>query len=334
MKIGPIDIERPLLLAPMEGVTDQPFRLICKNLGADIVYTEFVNAEGLVRKSSKTYKKMEFLEEERPFGIQIYGGNPDSMQNAARMAEGLHPDLIDINCGCWVKNVTNNGAGSDLLRDLSRMETIIRNVVQATGLPVTVKTRLGWDAENIRIVDVAKMVEESGAAALTIHCRTRTQAHKGEPDFSWIAKVKEAVAIPIIANGSLTTPEQIADIFESTGCDGVMIGRAAIDNPWLFKQTRQYLETGSCNLQPSIQERFNILLQHLRLSLQMKGEKRGIFEFRKHYSGYLKGYPNASKIRSELMSELAYEPIEKILRTYEDFLLKSELEIGNAAVLQ
>lgn len=322
MIIGRINIERPLLLAPMEGVTDLPFRLICKSLGADIVYTEFVNSEGLVRNSVKTRKKMAFLEEERPFGIQIYGGNPDSMQHAAQMAEELNPDIIDINCGCWVKNVTNNGAGSDLLRDLPRMEKIVRNVVQATNLPVTVKTRLGWDSENIRIVEVAHIAEQSGASGLTIHCRTRAQAHKGEPDYSWIAKVKEAVRIPIIVNGSINSPEQIAHLFKSTGCDAVMIGRAAIDNPWLFNQTRTFLLTGEFNAQPSIQERFDILFKHLNLSIQSKGNTKGIFEFRKHYAGYLKGYAHASKIRMELMNYTDYPPIENLLLEYREKLLK------------
>jgi tRNA-dihydrouridine synthase B len=323
MIIGQINIEKPLLLAPMEGVTDLPFRLICKSLGADIVYTEFVNSEGLVRNSDKTHKKMEFLEEERPVGIQIYGGYPNSMQRAAQMAEELHPDIIDINCGCWVKNVTNNGAGSDLLRDLPRMEKIIRNVVQATRLPVTVKTRLGWDSENIRIVEVARLAEQSGAAGLTIHCRTRAQAHKGDPDYSWIAKVKEAVKIPIIVNGSIGTPEQIVRLFDITGCDAVMIGRAAIDNPWLFKQARNFLVTGTFDAQPSIHERFDILLKHLNLSLQFKGNTRGIFEFRKHYAGYLKGYPHAAKIRMELMNYKEYPPIADLLLEYKEKLIKN-----------
>lgn len=322
MIIGSINIEKPLLLAPMEGVTDLPFRLICKKLGADIVYTEFVNSEGLIRNSLKTQKKMEFLEEERPFGIQIYGGNPDSMQKAAQMAEELHPDIIDINCGCWVRNVTNNGAGSDLLRDLPRMEKIIRNVTKTTTLPVTVKTRLGWDAENIRIVEVARLAEQAGASGLTIHCRTRAQAHKGNPDYSWIERVKEAVRIPVIANGSIGTPEQIAGLFNSTGCDAVMIGRAAIDNPWIFKQAKSYLSTGIFDPQPSIEEHFHILREHLKLSLQIKGSPKGIFEFRKHYAGYLKGYPNASKMRLELMKHTEYDQIEKLLAEYEERILE------------
>src|SRR5437867_3764086 len=206
MQIGKINISRPILLAPMEDVTDISFRLICKRLGADILYTEFVNSEGLVRNSEKTKRKMVFLPEERPFGIQIYGGEERSMGGAARLAEELQPDLIDINCGCWVRNVAGHGAGAGLLKDLSRMSRIISSVVQAVQIPVTVKTRLGWDAGSIQIVDVAKMVEAAGAQALTIHCRTRAQGHSGDPDYTLISRVKEAVKIPIIVNGGIVSP--------------------------------------------------------------------------------------------------------------------------------
>lgn len=323
MRIGSIEIENPLLLAPMEDVTDRAFRIICKRLGADIVYTEFVNSEGLVRDSDKTKRKMLFSEEERPFGIQIYGGEEKSMEGAARIAEGCQPDLIDINCGCWVRNVVGNGAGSSLLRDLPKMERIVAATLKAVRLPVTVKTRLGWDAENIRIVEVAKMLEQVGIAALTVHCRTRSQAHKGEPDFSWIPQIKAAVSIPIIVNGSLDTPERIEQVFSETGCDGVMIGRTAIDNPWIFKQARRYLSTGEQMPEASIEERFSMLLEHLDLSIQHKGDQKGIIEFRKHYSGYLKGLHGAAKIRQELMGYRDREPLVGHLLQYKDRLLES-----------
>src|ERR1041385_4693105 len=225
MKIGNINIDKAILLAPMEDVTDIPFRLICKRLGADIVYTEFVNAEGLIRQSEKTKRKMLFLPEERPFGIQIYGGEECSMENAARMAAELQPDLIDINCGCWVRNVVGQGAGAGLLRDLSKMQKIVASDVNSVKLPVTVKARLGWDEKSIQIVDVAKMVEDTGAQALTIHCRTRAQGHKGDPDYSWIPKVKQAVTIPIIVNGGVESPADAKRVFDETGCDGIMIDR-------------------------------------------------------------------------------------------------------------
>jgi tRNA-dihydrouridine synthase B len=321
MRIRTIDIEKTLLLAPMEDVTDQAFRIVCKRLGADMVFTEFVNSEGLVRNSQKTIKKMDFREEERPFGIQIYGGEESSMEGAACIAESLDPDIIDINCGCWVRNVVGCGAGSGLLRDIPKMERIILAVVKNVKVPVTVKTRLGWDAESIKIVDIARMVEQTGAAALTIHCRTRSQAHKGDADFSWIPKVKSAVSIPIIINGSLDTPQKIAEAFQETGCDGVMIGRGAIENPWIFQQAKHFLATHTLLPAPTNEERFRVLIEHLRLSTECKGERKGVIEFRKHYSGYLKGLYGASKVRQEMMNYLELEPVVQRLYQYKEDLL-------------
>ncbi len=321
MKIGTINIDKPLILAPMEDVTDISFRLICKRLGADIMYTEFVNSEGLIRESEKTKRKMFFLEEERPFGIQIYGGEETSMEGAARIADSLNPDIIDINCGCWVKNVAGRGAGAGLLKDLPRMERIVSSVIKATQKPVTVKTRLGWDEKSIRIVEVAKMLEDIGVKALTIHCRTRSQGHTGIPDYSWIPKVKQAVQIPIFINGSIKEPEQIKNIFEETGCDGVMIGRAAIDNPWIFSEAKQYLQTGEILPQKSLEEKIALCIDHLTLSAEYKGERRGVIEMRKHYSGYLKSVPNVSKLRTELMQFYEVAPIiEKLLLFQENFV--------------
>ncbi len=316
MKIGSIEIDKPILLAPMEDVTDLSFRIICKRLGADIVYTEFVNSEGLVRDSKKTKAKMHFIEEERPIGIQIYGGSDASMGAAAQLAESLEPDIIDINCGCWVKNVAGHGAGAGLLRDLPRMEQIVSAVVKSVGLPVTVKTRLGWDSESIKIVDVAKMVEQTGAAALTIHCRTRAQGHKGDPDYSWIPHVKAVVSIPIIVNGGANTPQDVKKIFDETGCDGVMIARGAIDNPWIFRETRHFMQTGELLPTPSIDERMRLLFEHMDYAIGYKGEKKAVIEFRKHYAAYLKGYPNASKVRISLMPYVEKAPIAGILTEY------------------
>jgi len=301
MRIGNLDIDSPIALAPMEDVTDAAFRIICRRLGADIVYTEFVNSEGLIRDSVKTKDKMTFSEEERPFGIQLYGGEESSMEGAARIAESYDPDLIDINCGCWVRDVALRGAGAGLLKDLPRMERIVSRVVNTVKKPVTVKTRLGWDEQNIRIVEVARMLEQTGIKALTIHCRTRAQAHKGDPDFSWIPKVKAAIKIPIVVNGGMTTPEAIKRVFDETGCDGVMIGRGAVENPWLFQQAKHFLRRGEALPAPSVQERVQLLFDHLRLSAKLKGERKGVIEFRKHYSGYLRGLPNAAKVRHELM---------------------------------
>lgn len=332
MRIGNIDIAMPLALAPMEDVTDLSFRIICKRLGADIVYTEFVNAEGLVRDSKKTKAKMVFLREERPIGIQIYGGNDASMGSAAQLAESLEPDLIDINCGCWVKNVAGHGAGAGLLKDLPTMERIVHSVVNAVKLPVTVKTRLGWDVETIKIVDVAKMVEQTGAVALTIHCRTRAQGHKGEADYSWIPKVKAAVTIPILVNGGIMTPSDAKRVFDETRCDGVMIARGAIDNPWIFKQTKHYLQSNVLEPPPTIDERLELLLQHLDLAIEHKGEKKGVTEFRKHYSGYLKGLPGVAKFRIGLMPFVEKAPIVDRLREYVQQIRDSEQLVALAPI--
>ena len=301
MRIGSINIDRGILLAPMEDVSDLPFRVICKRLGADIVYTEFVNSDGLVRGSAKTQKKMLFWEMERPIGIQIYGGDIGAMEGAARLAESFQPDLIDINCGCWVRDVALRGAGAGLLKDLPKMEKLASTVVKAVNTPVTLKTRLGWDANSIRIVDVARMCEQVGIQALTVHCRTRDQGHKGDVDYSWIPKIKQAVSIPVIVNGDVVTPQNVRDVFDSTGCDAVMIGRGAIVNPWIFQQSKHFLSTGELLPEPSLEERVGLLKEHLRLAVEYKGERVGVIELRKHYAGFLRGLPHVSKIRSELM---------------------------------
>lgn len=301
MKIGNVNIDYPVALAPMEGITDLSFRLICKQLGADIVYSEFVSSEGLIRDSDKAKRKMQFLEEERPIGLQIYGGVESSMISAAKIAEQLQPDFIDINAGCWVKNVIKQNAGAALLKNLLLMEKLISAVVLAVQIPVTVKTRLGWDWNDIKIVEVAKMLESIGVAALTVHCRTRVQAHKGDVDYSWIPKIKEAVKIPIIVNGGINSPQKAKYVFETTGCDGIMIGQAAIDNPFIFREIKYYLNYSKLPEVVGLKERIDTMIKHLKLSVIYKGERRGVIEFRKYYSGYLRSFPNAAKIRNELM---------------------------------
>ncbi|HTO94896.1 MAG TPA: tRNA dihydrouridine synthase DusB [Bacteroidota bacterium] len=309
MKIGNISLERGILLAPMEDVTDLPFRLICKRLGADIVYTEFVNSDGLVRGSRKTKQKMLFREDERPVGIQIYGGEIASMEGAAHMASELQPDLIDINCGCWVRDVAMRGAGAGLLRDLPKMEKIARTVVGASTVPVTLKTRLGWDASSIRIVDVARMCRDAGIAALTVHCRTRDQGHKGPVDYSWIPRIKESVDLPVIVNGDIVSPDNVRDVFDATGCDAVMIGRGAVINPWIFRQAKHFLATGEHLPEATVEERVALLKEHLRMSVEYKGERAGVIELRKHYAGFLRGMPHVSRIRMELMQFTEAAPI-------------------------
>jgi tRNA-dihydrouridine synthase B len=330
VKIGNVEIEKGILLAPMEDVTDLPFRVICKRLGADIVYTEFVNSEGLVRGSEKTKKKMMFWEEERPFGIQIYGGEIASMEGAAQLAESFNPDIIDINCGCWVKDVAMRGAGAGLLRDLPKMEKVASTVVNAVKTPVTLKTRLGWDKNSIRIVDVAKMCEAVGIKALTVHCRTRDQGHKGEVDYSWIPEIKEAVSMPIIVNGDIVSPQNVENVFAMTGCDAVMIGRGAVLNPWIFRQAKHYMATGELLPEPTIEERVNLLREHLNLSIEFKGERAGVIELRKHYSGFLRGLPHVSKIRMELMqfteARPIFEHLTRFLEYYSPDMLRDSVE--------
>ncbi len=318
MQIGKINIDRPLILAPMEDVTDMPFRLVCKRLGADIMYTEFVNSDGLVRNNKKTFEKMRFLEEERTFGIQIYGGDENAMEGAAKLADSLNPDIIDVNAGCWVKQVAGRGAGAGLLKDIPRMERLVTNVVKATNIPVTVKTRLGWDESSIKIIEVAKMLEGIGVQGLTVHCRTRSQGHNGDPDYSWIPKIKREVSIPVFINGSLVEPKQIKDVFDETGCDGVMIGRGAIDNPWIFADVKHYFATGEVMAKRTLSERIDKCIELLTLSVERKGEKRAVIEMRKFYIGYLKGEPNAAKLRNYLMQFYEAAPIVDILRSVKE----------------
>jgi nifR3 family TIM-barrel protein len=231
------------------------------------------------------------------------------MEGAARLAESLDPDLIDINCGCWVRDVALRGAGAGLLRDLPKMEKIARTVVKTVNKPVTLKTRLGWDASSIRIVDVARMCEQAGIAALTVHCRTREQGHKGNVDYSWIPRIKSAVSIPVIVNGDIVSPVNVREVFATTGCDGVMIGRGAVLNPWIFRQTKHYLANGELLPEPTLEERVALLREHLRLSVEHKGERAGVIELRKHYAGFLRGMPHVSKVRMELMQFTEAAPI-------------------------
>ena len=296
------DFRGKILLAPMEDVTEPPFRLICKRLGADVVYTEFISSEGLIRDARKARAKLFFYEEERPIGIQIFGGIEESMESAAQITESVNPDFIDINCGCWVKDVALRGAGAGLLKDLPKMKRIAESVVKNVKLPVTLKTRLGWDENSIVIVDVAKMLESTGIQALTVHCRLRNQGNKGEADWSWVKQIKDAgLKIPIILNGNIHSPEDVKYAFDNYEPDAVMIGQAAIHNPWIFRQAKEYLKTGLYN-EPELHEKINTCEEHLKLSCGIKSEKRGVLEFRKFYTGYLKGLPNISKFRMELMA--------------------------------
>ncbi len=325
--VANINIDKAVLLAPMEDVTDISFRLICRELGADVVYTEFVNSEGLVRKSEKTHKKLKIIEEERPVGIQIYGAGIESMVGAARIAEKENPDLIDINAGCWVKNVVGHGAGSALLKDPPYMQKMVKEIVDSVSLPVTVKTRLGWDLESIQIIDVAKRIEDAGAKALTVHCRTRTMGHKGNAEWSWIPKIKEAISIPVVLNGNVLTAEDVKKAFDETNTDGVMIARGAIGNPWIFTEAKELLKYGFIKTKIDVEKKIKIGLRHLHLAIKVKGERRAVLEHRKFYSGYLKGEYNASQIRQSLMSVVDYNSVEDILLRYLEQLKNYEVAV-------
>jgi tRNA-dihydrouridine synthase B len=311
------NLEGKLLLAPMEDITEPPFRLICKRLGADIVFTEFISSEALIRDAVKARKKLFYYEEERPVGIQIFGGSENVMESAAKIAEEANPDFIDINCGCWVRDVALRGAGAGLLRDLPKMKMIADSVIKKTSLPVTLKTRLGWDEKSIVIIEVAKMMEDIGIQALTVHCRIRGQGNSGDADWSWIKKIKGAgIKIPIILNGNVKTPEDVKYVLDNFDPDAVMIGQAAVTNPWIFKQTKYFLEHGELPPPVTVEERIDLCLEHLKLAVDYKGEKYGVMEFRKHYTGYFRDMKNISKFRLELMQLNTLLPIEEKLNNF------------------
>lgn len=325
MKIGSVEVEKGILLAPMEDVTDPPFRRVCRRLGADIVYTEFISSEGLIRDARKSLQKLTIHEDERPVSIQIFGSREEAMAESARIAESANPDFIDINCGCWVKDVVKRNAGAGLLRDLPLMRQVVKSVVDNTKLPVTVKTRLGWDRNSIVITDVARMVEDVGAVALAIHCRTRDQGHEGIASWEYISEVKKVVSIPVILNGDVKTPEDVKRAFE-TGADAVMIGRAAIANPWIFRDARAFMDTGVVPPEPTLEERLTVAVEHLRHNLEYKGERYGILEFRKFWGGYLKGLPLASVVRRDLVVAPDIETVEERLLRYREEVEEFERE--------
>lgn len=319
MRIGSLEIDKPLALAPMEDVSDIPFRKICKERGADIVYTEFTSCEAIVRNVKRSLRKLLVTDEERPVGIQLYGSNGESLERAAGIAEEVGPDFIDINCGCWVKKIANRGDGAGLLRDLNKFEEVVQSVIRGTSLPVTVKTRLGWDADSIVILDVARMLEANGVQALTVHCRTRKQGYEGKADWSWLPKIKAASSISLIANGDIDSPEDVAAVFE-LGCDGAMIGRAAIRNPWIFSEAKHFLDTGETLPVASATERIELCIRHLKENAAHRGLPRGVTSFRKFYAYYLKGMPECTKLRIGLMPETEVAPIEEKLRSYHEWL--------------
>ncbi|MDX2127585.1 MAG: tRNA dihydrouridine synthase DusB [Chloroherpetonaceae bacterium] len=321
MKIGNIDIDKPIVLAPMEDVTDPSFRRLCKKFGADIVYTEFVSSEGLVRGAAKSLRKITVFDDERPVSIQIFGNQVEAMVEAALIAESANPDFIDINYGCPAKQVAGRGAGSGLLCTPWLMEEITSAVVKAVKLPVTCKTRIGWDENSISILDTLKRLEGCGIAALTIHGRTKKQMFKGVADWEWIRRAKEIASIPIIGNGDIWNAEDVPKRFKESEVDGVMIGRGAIGNPFIFRDSKILMKTGGLPFPPSYEERIDVAAEHLKMSLEWKGEKYGVLEMRRHYSTYLKGLPSVSKVRDFLVRENDWR---KILERLEEFKFECE----------
>lgn len=324
--IGNIQLpEFPILLAPMEDVSDPPFRSVCKDNGADLMYTEFISSEGLIRDAIKSRRKLDIFDYERPVGIQIFGGDEESLALAARIVEVTNPDLLDINFGCPVKKVALKGAGAGVLKDLDLMVRLTSAVVKATNLPVTVKTRLGWDDHTKNIEEVAERLQDAGIQALAIHGRTRVQMYKGEADWTLIGKVKNnpRIKIPIFGNGDIDSPEKALEYKQRYGVDGIMIGRAAIGYPWIFREIKHYVMTGEILPSPDIEERVNVARKHLHKSLNWKGPVVGINEMRRHYANYLKGLPNIKEYRNRLVTLTTQEEIEEvfseIVNTYQGF---------------
>lgn len=316
MKIGKIEFkDKPVFLAPMEDVTDQSFRKICKKMGSDMVYTEFVSSEGLIRDAEKSLRKLHLDEGERPVGIQIFGHDIQSMVEAAKYAERFQPDLIDLNFGCPVKKVVRKGGGAGMLKQPDLMVEMTKAVVQSVDIPVTVKTRLGWDHTSIIIQELALRLQDVGIQALTLHARTRSQLYKGVSDWSYIQQLKadKNIEIPIIGNGDITTPQGALHAFEQYQPDAIMIGRAAIGNPWLFKSVKTYIEQGVLLEAPTLRERVEVCLTHLQENIQEKGERQSILEMRKLYSGYFKGVEHFKPFKLQLMNAKTLEEAKSIM---------------------
>lgn len=316
VQIGNITLpDFPLLLAPMEDVSDPPFRAVCKANGADLMYTEFISSEGLIRAAAKSRQKLDVFDYERPIGIQLFGSDVESMRESAEISTAAGPDLIDINYGCPVKNVACKGAGAALLRDIPKMVEMTSAVVKATHLPVTVKTRLGWDESTKNVTEVAERLQDIGIQALTVHGRTRVQMYKGDADWTLIAKIKEnpRIKIPIFGNGDIETPQKALEYRRRYGVDGIMIGRAAIGYPWIFREVKHYFETGEMLPPPTLQERMDVCKMHFTKSLEWKGDRLGIFEMRRHYTNYFRGLANFKPYRMRLVQTESPEEVYDIL---------------------
>lgn len=325
-KIGNIDVgDFPLLLAPMEDVSDPPFRALCKEQGADVVYTEFISSEGLIRDAAKSVMKLDIYEKERPVGIQIFGAVLESMLRSIEIVEASGPDIIDINFGCPVKKVVSKGAGAGILKDIDLMVSLTEAMVKHTNLPITVKTRLGWDHDSIKIVEVAERLQDVGCKAISIHGRTRAQLYKGNADWAPIAEVKnnQRMHIPVFGNGDVDTPERAMEMRDKYGLDGAMIGRASIGYPWFFREVKHFFETGTHCAPPTMTERVAAAKRHLQMSIDWKGEKLGVFETRRHYTNYFKGIPDFKEYRMKMVtsddSASVFAAFEEVLEKFGDF---------------
>lgn len=327
VRIGDIEVgEFPLLLAPMEDVSDPPFRALCKENGADVMYTEFISSEGLIRDAAKSVMKLDIFEYERPIGIQIFGNDIDSMRKAAEVTERANPDIIDINYGCPVKNVACKGAGAGILQNIPKMVSMTSEIVKAVNKPVTVKTRLGWDENTKYIVEVAERLQDVGIQAISIHGRTRKQMYKGEADWSLIADVKNnpRIKIPVFGNGDVDTPETALEKKNRYGVDGIMIGRASIGYPWIFNEIKHFLKTGEHLDKPTLIDRLNACRRHLEMAIEWKGPKLGVFETRRHYTNYFKGIPHFKEYRTRLVTTDEAELIFEILNEIEEQFISVE----------
>ncbi|MFT5142950.1 MAG: tRNA-dihydrouridine synthase B [Rhodothermales bacterium] len=333
MQIGSIDLgERPVFLAPMEDVSDPPFRLLCKRYGADLLYTEFISSGGLVYGAGGSHQKLDFYESERPLAIQIFGGDIEQVREATRIVDQAGPDVIDINFGCPVKKVVSKDGGAGILRDLPKMEAIASAVVEEASRPVTVKTRLGWNDQSIRILEVARMLEGVGVQALAVHARTRSQMYTGDARWAWLRRIKEesGISIPLIGNGDATTPEKIEAMFDQTGVDAVMIGRGAIGNPWIFRDLKIYRETGEVPPRAPWDERMAVVAEHLTLKCEWLGEKKGVLEMRRMYGGYFKGFRGASRLRMLIMGEDTRAGVLEVLLNFRED--EPETVVAGAAI--
>lgn len=323
VKIRDIELgEFPLLLAPMEDVSDPPFRALCKKHGADLMYTEFISSEGLIRDAAKSVQKMDIYEYERPVGIQIFGYDIESMREATRIIEKTNPDIIDINFGCPVKKVTCKGAGAGMLQDIPKLIRMTDAIVKETNLPVTVKTRLGWDNESKFVVSTSEKLQDVGVEAISIHGRTRVQLYKGDADWTLIGDVKNnpRMRIPIFGNGDIDTPEKAVEYKNRYGVDGIMIGRASIGYPWIFKEVKHFMATGEHLPSPGVKERVEAAIQHLEMSVKWKGETLGIAEMKRHYTNYFKGIAHFKDYRMKLVTSFDLKEIKEIL----DFVSENE----------